>query len=172
MGINLKKKPQILIEGNVMEVHTKNAPFLANTFIGFLAISMFLLPIMSMIMMIKMGDQMRFGLFVGFGFFWFLSFWMTRQFLWNLYGKEVLTFKNRRIYYYSDFKYFQDSRKEIDATTFDVSVLELQEWDEKLGQLVFTSSKGVIELATKVPLKDAEDIVEHFQKLITAHDKA
>lgn len=166
MGTNLKSKSQILIKGNVMEVHTKGAPFLANSFIGFLAASMFLLPILTTVMLLVSGDGLQFVLFITFGLFWFFSYLMTRQFLWNVYGKEVLTFKNRKITYYSDFKFFQDSHKEIDVENFDVYVLEVQEWDVKLGKVVFTNMKEEIELAIKIPLHEAKSVVEGFLERI------
>jgi len=158
----VKSKPQILIKRNIIEIHTKKVSVFGNSFIAVLALSLLALPIMSLIMMIKMGDGLHFGLFIGFGGFWFFSYFMTRQFLWNVYGKEVLTFKNRRISYYSDFKYFQDSHKDFDAENFNVFVREYQEWDVKLGVIVFANDDEEIELATKVPLEEANAIVEKF----------
>lgn len=137
-----------------MVVRTENSPFLVNFVIGFLAV-IALLPLASMIMMVVMGNPPKFGLFIAVAIFWFLSFRMARQFLWNRYGNEVLIFEKDRLTYFADFKYFQDSHQVLSTNEVNITVKEIQEWDENMGKLVFTSPTGEIELAVNVPVEDA-----------------
>lgn len=149
---------------SVLTTYTHKTPKAIRTAIGVFAFLAFVAPILVFITIIAEGHGFKFGLIISTCIFWAVGFYLIRMILWNSYGTEVLTLHADKINYYCDYKYFQDSKKEIAVDQLQVEIKRSGENDE-LGVLHIANSNEKIEMVVPVPMVDLLRVEGQIKKI-------
>lgn len=86
------------------------------------------------------------------------GYFFLKLYLWNKYGKEILSLKRDKINYHADYKIFIGNRREIDSDAVKIEYLESVEEKEIFGTLKLSNDNAIIETVIKLPLNDLERI--------------
>ena len=119
-------------------------------------------PILGLAIMLIDRMEIKFGIFISFGLFWGLGYYVFRLFSWNSYGKELISF-NESVQYYSDFKYFKDSHTEFnnDNLTFDFE--EIGYFEDNQGILIIKGDEHIFKSVIKVKTPELEETIERLK---------
>lgn len=148
---------------NTLTLHVKKSPPLGRIFILFLAFIAVALPIMGMVFRFMDGGSFHFGFIIGLGAFSLISFYFMRLFLWNTYGKEVITIGETTVSYYVDYHYFKGNQQEIRYETLVFKIEKVGFEEEQLGRLIIEASdKELILSSVNMELKELEEIIKQL----------
>jgi len=159
----LKPTKRHTLNHKTLELYVKKSPPIGRGFILFLAFAMVALPVMGMVMNFLDGGAFHFGFLIGLGLCSLISFYLVRLFLWNTYGKEVITIGDTTVSYYVDYHYFKGNQKEItyEELAFEIEQIGFEE--EKLGRLIIAANDmDFIHCSVNMNLTE---LVEIIQKL-------
>lgn len=151
---------------NTLELYVKKSPPLGRIFILFLAFIAVALPIMGMAFRFMNGGAFHFGFIIGLGAFSLIGFYFVRLFLWNTFGKEVITIGKTTVNYYVDYHYFKGNQQEItyEELVFGIEPIGFEE--EKLGRLIIAANdKDFIHSSVNIYLRELDEIVEKLESL-------
>lgn len=157
----LKPTKRHTFNQNTLTLHVKKSPPLGRLFILFLAFIAVALPIMGMVFRFLDGGSFHFGFLIGLGVFSLVSFYFIRLFLWNTYGKEVITIGNNTVSYYVDYHYFKGNQQEIAYETLVFEVEQIGFEEEQLGRLIIAANeKEFIHSSVNMDLKELEEVIQ------------
>lgn len=148
------------LNNKTLELYVKKSPPLGRGFLLFLAFIMVALPIMGMVFNFLDGGAFHFGFVIGLGLFSLISFYLVRLFLWNTYGKEVITIGETTVNYYVDYHYFKGNQQEItyEELVFKIEPIGFEE--EKLGRLIIAANdKDFIHSSVNMDLRELEEVI-------------
>ncbi|KIX20059.1 hypothetical protein SY27_16215 [Flavobacterium sp. 316] len=154
------------LTNKTIELYVKKSPPIGRGFILFLAFVSVALPILGMVFRFMDGGSFHFGFIIGLGAFSLIGFYFVRLFLWNTYGKEVITIGETTVSYYVDYHYFKGNQQEItyEELVFDIEPIGFEE--EKLGRLIIAANdKDFIHSSVNMDLRELEEIVEELTVL-------
>ena len=156
----MKASKKYTLNNNILELYVKKSPPIGRGFILFLAFVMVALPIMGMVFNFLDGGAFHFGFIIGLGLFSLVGFYFVRLFLWNTYGKEVITIGETTVSYYVDYHYFKGNQQEI---TYEELVFEIEQIgfeEEKLGRLIIAANdKDFIHSSVNMDLRELEEVI-------------
>ena len=139
---------------NYFSISVKKPPkILRITLILTILISI-LLPVILMSIMIIQRTELKIQIFLAFGLFWGIAYYLFRVFSWNNYGKEFFEFDNKKISYYADFKYFKDNARIIDNKNLMIEIIESPEKSDDFGFLRISNKTDKIESCIKVSMNE------------------
>ncbi|WP_338378849.1 hypothetical protein [uncultured Flavobacterium sp.] len=156
----MKPTQRHTLHNNTLELYVKKSPPIGRGFLLFLAFAMVALPIMGMVFNFLDGGAFHFGFLIGLGLCSLVGFYFVRLFLWNTYGKEVITIGETTVSYYVDYHYFKGNQQEI---TYEELVFEIEQIgfeEEKLGRLIIAANdKDFIPSSVNMDLRELEELV-------------
>ena len=156
----MKNSKRYSLIDNILELYVKKSPPVGRGFILFLAFISVALPIMGMVFRFMDGGSFHFGFIIGLGAFSLIGFYFVRLFLWNTYGKEVITIGETTVSYYVDYHYFKGNQQEI---TYEELVFEIEQIgfeEEQLGRLIIAANeKEFIHSSVNMDLRELEEII-------------
>lgn len=156
----MKNSKRYSLTDNILELYVKKSPPIGRGFILFLAFISVALPIMGMVFRFMDGGSFHFGFIIGLGAFSLIGFYFVRLFLWNTYGKEVITIGETTVSYYVDYHYFKGNQQEI---TYEELVFEIEQIgfeEEQLGRLIIAANeKEFIHSSVNMDLRELEEII-------------
>lgn len=94
-------------------IHVKPVPAFAKSITFILGILFFLLPIVIITIIIATGNRFHPGFLFMTGAFWLTANFFRRLYLWNTYGREVITFNSEALNYFCDYRYFQNRKQTL-----------------------------------------------------------
>lgn len=141
---------------------SKSSLFVRITLLFLILVSL-IIPIISTIIIFVVFGEFHFGNIFSFLIFWGIGFYLTRIFLWNTFGSEILTLKHDKIKYVADYKFFKDSNMEIELDTISISYIESIDSKTKYRQLILSTPTNSIQTVLKMTITEYEKI----EKLIT-----
>lgn len=93
------------------------------------------------------------------------AIYFFRLFLWNTYGKEIITFSKNQITYVADYKIFKDGENSIsDHLGLHLSIIESKQSKGKHANIEFSSMDEQIKCVTNLSLKTCHEIKEELLK--------
>ena len=137
------------------------------TVLTILLIMFTLIPLISTGFILSAGEGIGPGIFIFFVIFWGIAFYLLRVVLWNTYGKEVLTLYEDKISYHADFKFFTDSKQEINKEGLIVEMIQNTESGKTFGNLKLTNQNKVIETVLKADIQELTLIVKEIERATT-----
>jgi hypothetical protein len=156
----LKNNKRYNLTDKTLELYVKKSPLLGRVFILFLAFISMALPIMGMVFRYLDGDSFHFGFLIGLGIFSLLSFYFIRLFLWNTYGKEIITIGETTVSYYVDYHYFKGNQQEITCKELEFEIEQIGFEEEKLGRLIIAANdKEFIHSSVNMDLRELEEVI-------------
>ena len=96
-----------------------------------LASIIFLSPIISLLVLLTLGNGISFGLIATCIVSWIISGYLLKLYLWNKYGKEVFIITNDSLSLYYDYHFFKDKHQKIYFKSISVYI----EYNDKLKKL-------------------------------------
>lgn len=148
------------LTNNTLELYVKKSPPIGRGFILFLAFLCIALPIMGMAFNFMDGGAFHFGFLIGLGVFSLLGFYFVRLFLWNTYGKEVITIGETTVSYYVDYHYFKGNQQEITYEELVFGIEQIGFEEEQLGRLILAADdKDFIHSSVNMDLRELEELV-------------
>lgn len=117
----------------------------------------FLIPIVATIVAILILE-LKPAIIITYLIFGLSGYFFLKLYLWNKYGKEILSLKRDKINYHADYKIFIGNRREIDSDAVKIEYLESVEEKEIFGTLKLSNDNAIIETVIKLPLNDLERI--------------
>jgi hypothetical protein len=150
---------QFELKNNHLTLTSKPSPLFVRILILFFSLISILFPIGGMIGSMASGNRFHFGFLIGIGIFGLIGFYLLRVFLWNSYGKEVISISQNNITYEADYKWFKDGKKikNIDSPNYSIRPIGYE--DENFGALVISSEQDCIESVIKMPNEQLEDLI-------------
>jgi hypothetical protein len=137
------------------------------TVLTILLIMFTLIPLISTGFMLSSGEGIGPGIFIFFVIFWGIAFYLLRVVLWNSFGKEVITLFEDKISYHADFKFFTDSKQEINKEGLIVEIIQKTESGKTFGNLKLTNQNKVIETVLKADIQELTLIVQEIERATT-----
>jgi len=122
-----------------------------------------LIPIIVLTLMLINRAELKIGIFVLFGIFGLISFYLFRVWTWNQNGKEVFEIGKENIKYYADYKHFKDGRQQIDKSDIQFEINELIDGKEKYGQLLISNETEKIESCIRVKPNELKELIERLK---------
>jgi len=150
---------QFELKNNHLTLTSKASPLLVRILILFCSLISIILPVAGMIGSMVNGNRFHFGSLIATGLFGLLGFYLLRVFLWNSYGKEVISFNQNNVIYEADYKWFKDGKKIKDIDSPNYSIRSIGYEDENFGSLVISSDQYSIESVIKMPTEQLEDLI-------------
>ncbi len=127
-------------------------------FITFLTMT---LPLGGFVFNLYIGEAIKFMNIVVLFLFGLLFFRMFRMCLWNTYGREIIEFKNGKINYVVDYKYFKDKLKEFTYTDIKFDLKEVgYEEDKKAVLVIYSNDRVCLETVTKIDIEVVRKLVK------------
>lgn len=163
----MKNSKRYNLTHNTLELYVKKSPPIGRSFILFLAFICVTLPIMGMVFNYRNGGAFHFGFIIGLGLFTLIGFYFVRLFLWNTYGKEVITFEDTTVRYYVDYHYFKGNQQEItyEELVFEIEPIGFEE--EQLGRLIIAANdKDFISSSVRIDLLALEEIITKLKDIL------
>lgn len=149
------KRARIVHKNNEIIISSQPSPLIARIILKFIIIISALIPIAAVIAMIISEIGFHFGVLISFILFWGIGIYLIRVFLWNKFGREILSYQPDKISYLADYKYFKDSIREISTDNLDASKVE-----KESGVIVkFSNGESTIMTVLPITLKEAENII-------------
>jgi len=87
-------------------------------FLGGVGISMFLLPFIVTIFLIK---GLSIGGMISWLLSWFISAFFLKLYLWNKYGEEIFIIKNNKLEVYNNYKIFKENHRYYQFTKINIT---------------------------------------------------
>ena len=122
-----------------------------------------IMPILTLTFMIIERAKLNIGIFFSFALFWGFAYYIFRVISWNNFGKEIFTFENDRIKYYSDFKYFKDSFKEIENNDLKIEHEKIGYIEDNLGVLTIMNKTDSLKSVIKVPIPELTELISQIK---------
>lgn len=155
---------QYTLNGDELIIRVKKAPLFVRSLFFLFAFLFFLMPVTVLILVASEGQGIHFGFFIGIFIFWVLGFYLLKIALWNTYGQEIITFKEKHIGYVADYGWFKDGKKELEIQKpFTCSVNHIGYEEDNVGTLVIEGGVIPIHCVAKVPVPELEEISKKIQ---------
>ncbi|GGK40434.1 hypothetical protein GCM10007963_05630 [Lutibacter litoralis] len=107
--------------------------------------------------------ELKIGIFFSFTLLWGFAYYMFRVIAWNQFGKEIFTIEKDKIKYYSDFKYFKDSFKEIDNVDLKIELENIGYIEDNLGVLSIKNETDSLKSVIKVPIPELNELIKKIK---------
>jgi len=147
---------------NLFTISVKRPPKFAQIGLMITIMISLLIPIIVLTFMLINRAELKIGIFVLFGIFGLMSFYLFRVWTWNQNGKEVFEIGKEKINYYADFKFFKDSRLQIDKTDIRFEINELIDGKKKYRQLLISNTTEKIESCIRVEPIELKRLIERL----------
>ncbi|MFB9270255.1 MULTISPECIES: hypothetical protein [Flavobacteriaceae] len=122
-----------------------------------------IMPVIFLIDMIIERAELKIGIFFSFTLLWGFAYYMFRVIAWNQFGKEIFTIEKDKIKYYSDFKYFKDSFKEIDNVDLKIELENIGYIEDNLGVLSIKNETDSLKSVIKVPIPELNELIKKIK---------
>ena len=158
-------EPQIEFSNNgkrEITISVRKSPIFIRITLFIVFILFIIAPITGLAIMLVERMEMKFGIFISFGLFWGLGYYVFRLFSWNSYGKEHISF-NESVQYYSDFKYFKDSQTEFDNDNLTFEFEEIGYNEDNQGLLIIKSGENTLKSVVKVKIPELKETIERLK---------
>lgn len=153
---------RIQLNKNQLTLTVKKGPVFIRYFILLFAVICILLPITGLVLSMLVGDGFHFGFLFGIAIFGLLGSYMLKIFLWNSFGKEIISFNENSVEYSVDYRWFK-SEKSFPATSGLFFIINSVGYEEdKQGVLVIKSNDSILETATRFHLDDLKILVDQL----------
>lgn len=86
--------------------------------------------------------------------------YLLRIFIWNFYGKEIYSFENGKLVYWSDFKFFKTEKKDFKIRELNFSTEHSGFENERKSVLITESRKLKHKSKVELPEKEANQLIE------------
>jgi hypothetical protein len=161
------KRSRIVHKNNEIIISSEPSPLIARIILKLIIIISALIPIAAAIAMVISEIDFYFGVLISFILFWGIGIYLIKVFLWNKYGREILSYQPDKISYMADYKYFKDSICEISTDNLEASKVE------KESGVIIKISNGDLTIMTVVPItiKEAENIIMETKTLYNSPSK-
>ncbi|MEZ5071254.1 MAG: hypothetical protein R2751_09850 [Bacteroidales bacterium] len=140
-------------------VSSEPSPLFARILLLAITIISFLFPIIVTVVIAITEIQYQIGFIVTYMIFWGIGIFLFRAFLWNTYGKEIITCHNDKVSYVADYKYFRDGSCDIPAENLNVYILKR---DAK-GLIRLSSGDISIQTVSLLPIIELEQIKKEIE---------
>ncbi|UTW61293.1 hypothetical protein KFE98_14900 [bacterium SCSIO 12741] len=148
---------------NQIVIHHKKTPLGIRIFLIVVAVCCAIIPFSVLGFLVSSAKGFHIGVVIGFAFFGWLAFFMLRLFLWNSFGKEVLTFHDDHIHYLADYRYFKDGKKEIPVSGLVIDIFQEEGGYEHLGRMEFQQGETVVRTALPIELAELKTTLEKIK---------
>lgn len=85
---------------------------------------------------------------------------LLRMFIWNFYGKEVYSFENEKLEFWSDFKFFKTEKKSFKIKDVNFSTEHSGFENERKSVLIIETKKFKHKSKVELPEKEADHLIE------------
>jgi multidrug transporter EmrE-like cation transporter len=148
---------------NSFTISVKKTSKFARIILIFTFLIFLIMPIIFLTFMIIERAELKIGIFFSFALFWGFAYYMFRVISWNQFGKEFFTIENDKIKYYSDFKYFKDSFKEIENNDIKIEFENIGYLEENLGVLSIKNKSDSLKSVIKVPILELNELIKKIK---------
>ena len=157
---------QYSLTGNKLHLKVKKTPFLVRIFLISLTSFIFLMPFISAILIISSDSEFKLGNFLLFIFCGLVGFYFLRLTLWNIYGREIIIFKENKFSYNTDYKWFKGKMQHLEINEpleFGINPIGYEE-DFK-GALEISSGELFFHCVTKMPEAELKELIIELEFL-------
>ncbi len=140
-----------------------SSPLFARILLLIFTIISFVAPIGATIAALLIGLDFGLGILISYAVFWGFGVYFLRVFLWNSYGKEIISFYNDKIIYNADYKYFKDGRTEVAIDGLQTEIIYEDTMDNHVGRLRIYNKIDTIETVLQSSLTDLEKMKEKIK---------
>lgn len=145
---------EIQITDNRITIQGAKSPLFIRIVLAIIIFINGLIPFVFIFFMLTDGDGLNFVIIVPIIIFWGAGLYLLRVLLWNTYGKEILDLDDSRIQYLADYKFFKDSRKELNTDGLEIEIIYEDKMKSEKGRLRIKNSKNKIETVLQLKLTD------------------
>ncbi len=138
------EKSELYLNNNVLSIKIGKTSFLVRGILLFFAVFSFLIPIIAVVFVVISHSDFKFGHVLLFIMLWLPAYFLLRIILWNSYGKEVLVFNKGKVNYVADYKFFVDSKQELNGD-ISVEIIKNKHSNKDENTLLFKSENEQIE---------------------------
>lgn len=151
------------INNQILVLKTTKSPFIIRIVLYLITFLSGFLPILGFIYSLSYGDGIKIYNLISLGIFGLISFYMLRVSLWNTYGLEKISIKNKRIEYYADYGWFKDNKKSYEINNPNFEKLKVGYENENKAVLIIRNGENIIQTVTKQPESDLEEIINEIK---------
>ena len=163
----MMKTDQIIFKENKLELLVKRPSHFVTIFMLSSATFCVIFPVIIFINLLiesSEGFPIRLMTLVFLSIPFIFGIYLFRLFLWNFFGKEVYVFQNGKINFHTDFKYFKDSKKEIDCEDSGFGWVSSGYENEKKAVLTIKTSGKQHKSSVEIAEKDLIELTELLNK--------
>jgi len=150
------------IENNRITIYVRKSPLFIRIILMIVLFVFIAGPILGLVSMIIERAELKIGIFISFALFWGLGYYVFRILTWNSFGKEHFSFTDK-VSYFSDFKYFKDSFKEIDKNNLSFDFEEIGYKEDNEGVLIIKGENEFLKSSIKVKIPELEESIERLK---------
>lgn len=154
---------EIQITDNRITIQGAKSPLFIRIVLAIIIFINGLIPFVFIFFMLTDGDGLNFVIIVPIIIFWGAGLYLLRVLLWNTYGKEILDLDDSRIQYLADYKFFKDSRKELNTDGLEIEIIYEDKMKLEKGRLRIKNSKNKIETVLQLKLTDLKILSEKIK---------
>ncbi|CAM4275669.1 hypothetical protein [Flavobacterium terrigena] len=146
---------------NQLELYVKPSSKIGRGFLAFLGLVIFIGPIFGMLLGLSSGNDFHIAYLIGIGFSSLVAYHFYKLFLWNTYGKEVITIDNDKVLYHADYGKFISNKQEHCFENLSFYVKPVGYEKEQVGVLIIeVTDKKFIETVVVLPDETLNEIIE------------
>ena len=101
-----------------------------------------------------------------------IDFFSLKYFLWNLFGKEIITFDKENIVYFADYRLFQMNKTIINLDIVFYSIKKITFKDNQFGTIIICGKNTIINTVILVPINELEIVNNKISNEIEKYNLA
>ena len=159
-NVNMESDKQFRFSQNKLILSVKKTFGFVRLILGLLIFIAIAMMIGGMVMVYQSQEDVLITSLIMLVIYGLIIAFFARLFLWNTYGREIMTFEGGSLHYIADFKWFKDSEKHLEWTgKLDFSIKTHGQENSMYGYLIITSEKDMINCVTKIPIDQLKIIL-------------
>jgi hypothetical protein len=159
------KSNLLQLEDHKATISSKRAPLAVLIILFLLCLFLLLLPIAVSLGNILLGNGFHFGYLIVCLLCWLVGYRLLKVLLWNMAGKEIISFNGDQLHYVAHYKYFTDGKVEIPLPSLTFERLPGHSEKENLKRIKISAPEAQIESVLELSILE----VDKIEKWIKSH---
>jgi hypothetical protein len=159
------KENKLCFDGNTLVISVSKTSIIVRGIILFFAAFSFLIPLVILIFMVANHADLKFGFVILFIMLWLPAYYLLRIVLWNTYGKERLNISREKVIYEVDYKFFKDSKQELNGD-ISVEIVKNSSSNKDECTMLLKSETEKIETVIALPYKKWQPAIAEINHLL------
>lgn len=122
----------------------------------------FALPVLSTIFSVVLIGEVSPAIVIFYIIFGLCGYFFLKLFLWNKYGKEIISLNSSQITYEADYKLFRANKVILNTKNLTITI---NSFDTDKGTFTFESEDGKIETVVKTSLANTNILKEKIESI-------